>query len=282
MTRTNFRRVHVPGWAVAAAILVSTSTPFAQADDAASVVQRFVGSWQEDPSQRKIGAMGPLRFQRDSNGALQEIRGSDARPSYQNVVFDGKQRAIGGTNTIAWKQNSPKSFERVLTVDGAVFATRRIELSPDGKTLTENVERRSPDGQPVHDTAVYERTTGDAEGLVGRWKAKSFKSSRAGIARYEAHGTDGLKFFGVAGATWTGALDGKPTPVVGATTLPGTMRAAKAIDAYTIEFTQSREGVVTGKTVSAVSRDGKTMTVTFTPEGPNASTEPSVDVFRRK
>jgi hypothetical protein len=283
MTTSTIRLAAFAG-SLAATMAVSPTTPaFAQGGGSAAVLQRFVGTWEEDVAQRKIGAMAHLRFQRDSKGALQEVRGSDARPAYQNVVFDGTPHPLpGSSDTITWKQHSASSFERVYTDKGGVLNTRRMQVSADGKTLTDKVVRRLADGRSAEDTILYQRTTGDAQGLVGRWKPQSFKTSIPGGFKYEAAGKNGLKWANLTGVTWAGALDGKAMPVVGPGTLPGSTRSAKSVDDYTIEFTNSREGVATGKTTSAVSRDGKTMTVTVMTLGPNASTEPSVNVYVRQ
>lgn len=280
MTNHSFRSLALAGSLVASAMVSPSSTASAQGAGSASVIQRFTGTWREDVSQQKIGAMAHLRFQRDSKGALQEVRGSDARPAYQDVVFDGKPHPLpDSSDTITWKQHSPSSFERVYTDKGGVLTTRRMQVTADGKSLTHKVVRRLADGRSAEDTIVYQRTTGDAQGLVGRWKPQSFKTSVPGGFTYEVAGTNGLKWTNLTGVTWTGALDGKPMPVVGPGTLPGSRRAAKVLDDHTIEFTNSREGVTTGKAVSAVSRDGKTLTTTITTVGPNASTEPSVNVY---
>lgn len=283
MTNHSFRSAALAGSLAAALVVSPSSTASAQGGGSASVIQRFAGSWREDVSKRKIGAMAHLRFQRDSKGTLQEARGPEARPTYQDVVFDGKSHPLPDSDaTIVWKQNGPASFERVYSDKGGVLTTRRMDVSPDGKTLTEQVVRRLADGRKAEDTIVYQRTTGDAKGLVGRWKPQSFKTSVPGGFKYEAAGANGLKWTNLTGVTWTGALDGKPTPVVGPGAVPGSMRAANVVDDYTIEFTNSREGVTTGKTVATVSRDGKTFTTTITTVGPNASTEPSVNVYVRQ
>jgi hypothetical protein len=251
--------------------------------DSAALIQRFAGTWREDVSQRKIGAMASVRFQRDAKGALQELRGPEARPMYQHVVFDGKPYVLpDGPDTIAWKQHTAASFERAYSDKGGLLNTRHIQISADGKTLTERVVRRLADGRSAEDTIVYQRTSGDDQGLVGRWKPQSFKTTLPGGFKYEATGPNALKFVNNSGVTWSGALGADATPVVGPGTAPHLMRAAKALDDYTIEFTQSREAVLTSRMVSAVSRDGKTMTVTTTTSGPNASTEPSVMVYLRQ
>jgi len=272
---------------LAAALLVGVVqiVGLAQSSGSGAVIGRFAGTWKEDTSKRKVGAGPGLRFQRDAKGGLQELRGPDVRPEFQSVVFDGKPHVLGnGRNTIAWKQIDPNTFERVLSDGtGKMLTTRRIRISPDGKTMTEDVEVRMNDGRPSVNTTAYQRLSGDAQGLVGRWKAQSFKTNNPAVQKYEPAGTNGLKFSAAnnepTDTTYTVMLDGKPVPVVGAAVIPGTMTAARAVDDRTIEFTNSREGVVSGKSVRQLSTDGKILTVTNTTVGPNASTEPSVFVY---
>jgi len=276
MAKKHLRSVVLLG---ASLVVVSASLLVAQSSGAASVLQRFVGTWKEDVSKRKLGASVPLRFQRNAEGGLEEVRGPEVRPMAQPVVFDGKPHEVEQGITTSWKQIDPNTFERVLSDRSGVVSTRSISIAADGKTLTEATERKSSEGRPSVMTIVYERSSGDAQGLVGRWTPVSVKMDALRLLRYELFGTNGLKMSdNAADTTFTVTLDGKPAPVVGRSVLPGTTSAAKVVDEHTIEFTQSREGVVAGKSVRTVSADGRTLTVTNTTVGPNAG-EPSVVVF---
>ena len=255
----------------------------AQSSGSGSVITRFTGTWKEDVSKRTVGALVDLRFQRGANGTLQELRGPDVRPDIQTVVFDGKPHKLeNGTSSITWKQPSPNTFERVIADDRAILTVRRIQISADGKTLTEETERKATDGRRDVDTIVFQRISGD-QGLVGRWKAQSFKTNNPAVVKYEPAGTNGIKFSNAnnlpTDTTYTVAFDGKPVEVIGRTTVDGTMTAAKRLDDRTIEFTNSREGVVSGTSVRQVSADGRTLTVTYTTVGPNANAGPSVSVY---
>lgn len=68
---------------------------------------------------------------------------------------------------------------------------------------------------------------------------------------YEAVGANGLKITTRSGNanTVTVMLDAKPVPVVGDAVISGTMIALRRVDESTLEFTNSREGTVTGKSV---------------------------------
>lgn len=252
---------------VASLSIVCTAQLLAQSDVAASVVARFTGTWKEDVSRRKVGDMIPLRFQRNAQKEIEEVRGPEARPVVQPVIFDGKPRETASGNTIVWRQADPHTFERVLSKGGVTLTTRRIRLSPDGKTLSEVEESKLTDGRIVVTTVEYQRESGDEQGLVGRWKAVSLKDNNAAEVKYEGWSTNGLKSSGLGGTSVTFMLDGTPAPLVGPGVLQGSMISAKPLNEHTIEFTNSREGVDTGKSVWTVSPDGKTMTATISSAG---------------
>jgi hypothetical protein len=252
----------------------------AQTSSSASIA-KFLGTWKEDLSKRKGVIQNTLTFRQNAKGGLEELRGSELRPLVQPVNFTGKPYAIDESqNTIAWKQIDPNKFERGIYSNGRLLNTRRIQLSADGKTLTQETEAAGTSGAKAVDTVVYRRETGD-KGLVGRWRGESSKTTRAPEVTVEAVGSNGVKVTTRGGTptTFTAMLDNKPVALAGDAIIPGTMTAMKQVDASTLEFTQSREGTVIGKSVRVVSPDGKVMTVTTTQFGPNASKEPVVGVF---
>jgi hypothetical protein len=246
----------------------------------ASAVSKFVGTWTEDLSRRK-GAAQILTFRRTGNGGLEELRGSELRPVSQPVNFTGKPYQIDESkNLIAWKQIDSNRFEREIYSGRRLLSPRRIQLSADGKTLTEETAATGAAGEKFVTTIVFQRASGD-QGLVGLWKAQSVKNTIPPQVTYEAVGSNGIKMTTRGGnpITVTATLDNKPAPVVGDAVISGTMNAVRQVDASTLEFTQSRRGTVSGKSVRTVSPDGKTMTVTTTNYGPNASKEPVVAIF---
>jgi hypothetical protein len=252
-----------------------------------TVIGKFVGTWKENEAKRKIGSGFTLRFRRAASGQLEELRGPDARPLVEPVNFDGKPYAIDNSkNTLAWKQIDANHFERTIFGSGKLIATRRIQISQDGKSLTEVTERKRSEGKDSTITTVYKRSSGDPQGLVGIWKPESIRNSEAPQLKYELVGSGGLRFTASGGApgdlTVTLTFDGKPTPAAGPTVISGEMASAKVLNAKTIEETISREGVVTGKFTSVLSSDGQTLTRTRTNLGPNAGAEPSVEVFEKQ
>jgi hypothetical protein len=243
---------------------------------------KFTGTWKENESKRKISPSLTLKFRRNSQGNLEELRGSEARPLVQPVRFDGKPYAVDRSkNTILWKQIDKNHFERTIFESGKLIATRKIQISDDGKTMTEDTERTLIDGRKAVTTVQYRRTTGEPQGLAAIWQAVSLHSTIPGVVTYTAVG-DRLKVSTEEGMVYTAALDGKPVAVTGPTVISGTMVALKLIDAQTMEAAQSREGVPTGKTTITISGDGKVMTATAVNLAPNASREPSVTVFEKQ
>ncbi len=243
---------------------------------------KFTGTWKENESKRKISPSFTLKFRRDSQGNLEELRGSEARPLVQPVRFDGKPYGVDGSkNMIVWKQIDKNHFERTISESGKLITTRRIQISDDGKTLTEDTERTLVDGEKAVTTVKYHRTTGEPQGLAAIWQAVSVHSTTPSVMTYTAMG-DRLKVSTDQGVVYTAPLDGKPVAVTGPAVISGTMVALKLIDAQTMEAAQSREGVPTGKTTITISADGRVMTATSVNLAPNASREPSVTVFEKQ
>lgn len=239
---------------------------------APAVSPKFAGTWKENQAKRKIGGT-PLRFQQ-ANGQLEELRGPVEKPLPQPVNFGTKPYAIDGSkNTIEWKKIDANHFERKIYESGKLLTTRRIEISADGKTLTEVTERSASD----IDTATFKRTS-DGQGLVGTWEPVSVKSSRSAELTISQNAS-GIRIVTDRGVTQTLNFDGKPTAVVGPAVISGTMLAASVKDANTIEIAQSRDGVATGSGSVALSSDGKTLTVTTKSSARN---DPSVVVYDRR
>ena len=135
------------GGRVVTLALVWGLAAMAQSGSAGLSIKKFAGVWVEDQSQMKLGdSAAKLRFREASGGGLEELRGAEAAPLAQPVKFEGKPYSIDGSvNTIEWKKMDDRHFERRIYHDGKLQAVRNIEISPDGKTLTE-VTKRTPTG----------------------------------------------------------------------------------------------------------------------------------------
>jgi hypothetical protein len=232
----------------------------------------------EDQSQRKIGGARHLLF-RQGNAGLEELRGSYANPEVQELRIGEKAHGTGN-NRIEWKTTGTGHFQRTLTGPGdKVISIRSIEVTADGKTLSEAVETHREDGKITHSTVVYSRLAGSGQTLQGEWKPTSRKTDTPVTMILEPKGAS--LNASAPDNHMTITFDGKPTAVTGPAVISGTGVAGKMVDSNTIELANSRSGVATGSTAWKLSADGKTLTATNSFVGPNASPEPSVTVFRK-
>lgn len=248
----------------------------------ASATSRFIGTWKENEAKRKLPFAPQLKFDAGAGGGLEEIRGANA-PVREPVRFDGNPYDIGSGNTIVWKQTGRNQFARQLSSEGRVTRTRTIKISGDGKTLTEQIDRKDPDGQTVSVTSIYSRSAGTGTGLAGTWDLQSRHSDNPPVVTLRAAGPNSLAYVNSQGVSYTATLDNKPVPVTGPGVAAGsTIALIRQLDDYTITSTLSRNGLVTGHGTITVSPDGKIMTTSVTNVGPNAATEPSVRVWERQ
>jgi len=68
--------------------------------------------------------------------------------------FDGKDYPVEGVDyvlTNAYKLINDHSYEIVIKVDGSVAATARVEVSPDGRTLTTVTSQKSGTSTTIYD-----------------------------------------------------------------------------------------------------------------------------------
>lgn len=285
MTIRQCRSTFVLSTGAATLALIASLTTQAQSQSSEPpVIAKLVGSWKEDQSKRKLGgSFANLRFRQSANGGLEELRGPDVKPVVQPVKFDGKPYAVDESkDTIVWKQMDASHFERQIFQGGKLISTRRIQISPDGKTLTQVTEQVLTNGKQGVQTAVFQRSSGGPQGLAGIWKPQSVKTNIAVTFRFERAGSNSLKFTNGTGQTYTLAFDNTPVTVEGPAVITGGMIAARIIDDHTVELTSSRQGAVSAKSIYSISNEGKVLTVTDTTIGPEGNREPSVRIFEKQ
>lgn len=141
----------------AAAALVVAAPAAAFAQDA------WIGSWRVNKAKSKYSPGPPpletrLTYERTSNGVRVTADGVDVgglqRSSTFVAPFDGTEVPYSGYSTAdatAPQRVSSRVYTNVLKKGGKVLNTIRVEVSPDGKTLTATIKGK------VDNVVVYDR-----------------------------------------------------------------------------------------------------------------------------
>jgi hypothetical protein len=74
--------------------------------------------------------------------------------------FDGKDYPVQGVDyvlTHAYTRLNDRSYQITIKIDGAVTAIAKVEVSPDGKTLTTLTSGKDAERKTVSTIAIYEK-----------------------------------------------------------------------------------------------------------------------------
>lgn len=74
--------------------------------------------------------------------------------------FDGRDYPVQGVDDVltnAYRQLDDRTYDVVIKADGAVAATARVAISPDGQTITTVTTGRNAQGEETRSTAVFDR-----------------------------------------------------------------------------------------------------------------------------
>jgi hypothetical protein len=131
----------------------------------------LIGSWKLNLEKSKYSP-GPaprsltLNFVADGANLTNTAEGIDAQGKATKSVFahiyDGKPHPTTGVagglyDSSTYTRIDAHTVNFVRSKDGKTVQTGSIVLSADGKTLTVTTEGTGPDGQPIHNVAVYEK-----------------------------------------------------------------------------------------------------------------------------
>jgi hypothetical protein len=162
-----------------------------------------------------------------------------------------------GFNQIELHRIDKKQAEVKEEKDGAVVATVREKLSPDGNELTTTTTTRGKADQ----ITVWTRSGGAKVAndlFAGEWTQDLSKTRlRQGLAlKIEANGSGGVRFAG--DGSYTARFDGKPYDVKDSRNDTVTL---ELVDPHTVDATYRRDNQVTQKDRWVVSVDGQQMTL---------------------
>jgi hypothetical protein len=219
------------------------------------------GSWQIDRSTLKYD--GPTAtMATDSDGYTLTRAGMPPA----KVVCDGKPNAPdNGTTTTCNKVGTGYQLENMR--NGKLTSKVKIEISPDGQTLTRTVDVSPPDESPFTFTSVSKRVSG-GDGASGEWKETGFtESSDTGVLTIQVNG-DSIDFKETdSDKPVTAKLDGTPTKLSANQTM-----SVKQDGPRTLKVTYSEDGKVARENTFVLSEDGKTVMETDVTPEPMAST----------
>jgi hypothetical protein len=165
-----------------------------------------------------------------------------------------------GFNQVRLRRIDKKQVEVIEKKDGAVVATVREKVSPDGNELTiTTVSKGHPDQITVWTRSGGAKIANDP--FSGEWTQDFGKSRlRQGLVlKFELDGKDGVRFSG--DFNYTAHFDGKP---YGLKNSRNDTVQLQLVDAHTVDAIYRRDEQVTQKDRWIVSPDGQQITLTTT------------------
>lgn len=75
----------------------------------------------------------------------------------EKMTIEGKPNPNPTADAVAWKKIDNYTYESTAKLKGQVMTTTRYAISQDGKTCTNTVTGKNPQGQTVNNTIVYEK-----------------------------------------------------------------------------------------------------------------------------
>jgi hypothetical protein len=220
-----------------------------------------VGTWTLVAAQSSMDPANKLVITTEQKGTHVVMSG-DTHLDFTGK-FDGHDAPVTGNpgfNQIGLRKIDKKQVEVKEKKDGALVATMRSKLSPDGKELAiTTVSAGHPD-----QITVWARTGGAKvanDPLAGEWTQDLSKSRmRQGLVlKIDPNGSGGVRFSG--DYSYTARFDGKPYDVQNSRNDTVTL---SQVDAHTVEAVFRRDDQVSQTDRWVVSADGQQMTLTST------------------
>lgn len=218
-----------------------------------------IGSWTLASAQSSLDPPNKISIT-PVHDAVHVVVSGDTHLDF-TAKWDGHETPVQGSlafNQIELRKIDKHQSEVKEKKDGAVVATLRDKLSPDGKELTITTsEKGRPDKITVWTRSGGAKVANDP--FAGEWTQDLSKTrSRQGLAlKIEADGNDGVRFSGEFG--YSARFDGKEYNLRNSTLDTVTLQL---VDAHTVDSTYRRDDKIAQKDRWAVSADGQQMTLT--------------------
>jgi hypothetical protein len=240
----------------------------------------FLGKWKLDPShsrltdQMKVEPAGPNKYNLIFSG-----------DNVETIVADGTdQPGLFGT-TLSITVQDTNNWKVVRKTNGRTTIIGLWQLSPDGKTLTDNFTGYHNNGTTTNLHYIYQRIAGPAaadksSGFVGTWESTTEDVNSTYEIETKLFQNDGISFINAAAqVTQNLRFDGKEYPGSGPNVPAGFTSSGRRINDHTIERIDKVSGKILYTQQIEVSPDGKILTMAVHVPGRN---KPNVMVFNRE
>jgi hypothetical protein len=221
-----------------------------------------------------VKAAGPNKYDLNFSG-----------DNVETVTADGTDQPGLYGSTIAIVVQDANNWKVVRKINGRVNIIGLWQLSPDGKTLTDNFTGYHANGTTTNLHYIYQRIAGPVatpgtSGFVGTWESTTEDVNSTYEMEIKPFQDDGLSFINV-GAQVTQSLqfDGKDYPGSGPNVPAGYVSSGHRINARTVERVDKIKDKTLYTQQIEVSEDGKTLTMTVHIPGRN---KPDIMVFNRE
>lgn len=238
----------------------------------------FLGKWKLDPAhsrltdRMKVEPAGPNTYKLNFSG-----------DNVETIVADGTDQPGLFGSTLAITVQDADNWKVIRKTDGRITIIGLWQLSPDGKTLTDNFTGYHTNGTTTNLHYIYQRIAGPdvADGgsrFAGTWESTTEDLHSTYEMEIKPFQNGGLSFTNVAAqVTQNLQFDGKDYP--GTNVPAGYTSSGSRIGDRAVE----RVDKINGKTLYTqqieVSGDGKTLTMTVHIPGRD---KPNVMVFNRE
>ena len=240
----------------------------------------FLGKWKLDPhhsrltDQMKVEAAGPNKYNLIFSG-----------DNVETITADGTdQTGLFGT-TLAIIVQDANNWKVVRKNKGRTTIIGLWQLSPDGKTLTDNFTGYHDNGTTTNLHYIYQRIAGPAaasgtSGFVGTWESTTEDVNSTNEMEIKPFEDGGLSFTNVAAqVTQSLQFDGKDYPGSGPNVPAGYASSGHRINDNTVERIDKIDGKTLYTQQIEVSPDGKILTMTVHIPGRD---KPDIMVYDRE
>lgn len=222
----------------------------------------FVGTWKLNLAKSKFSGE-QMKIEDLGQNRYRLTAGVDS----DTLTADGTDQPVhyGRTESIA--KQGPNVWKVSYKKEGKVLSAGTWTLSADGKTILYKGTEFKPDGT----TGDYEGTVkrvGSGSGWAGTWESTEVKISSPDQMVISVYQGDGLTFSSPAYKSVSNVkFDGKDYPDSGPDVIEGSTNSGKRTGPNALELTSKIKDKVMDRSTSEVSKDGKTLTVTYHESG---------------